>query len=64
MRTIAQERASKITLRNCSKEVGGGGQYKYDFSEGGCVQSKAHFWQQVAAGHKEQMSPIMILLLF
>ena len=35
MRTIAQETAFHIALRNCSKEVGvEGGQYTCDFDEG------------------------------
>ena len=39
MRTIAQETASQMALRNCSK--GGGGSVIYDFSEGGtCSQAR------------------------
>lgn len=34
----------------------------YDFSEGGAV--KHTFWQRLAAGHEEQMSPLIILVLF
>lgn len=40
MRTMAQEISSPIALRNCSKEVGGGGRYICDFGEGGmCSQA-------------------------
>ena len=35
MRTAASETVPQITLRNCSKEVGGGGQYICDFGERG-----------------------------
>ena len=31
MRIAARETASRIALRNCSKEAGGKGEYIYDF---------------------------------
>ena len=64
MRTTAQEMAFRRALRNCSKEVGEG-QYICDFSEGGVHAIKhIQFLQKVAASHKEQVSPFMILVLF
>ena len=63
MRTIDLETASQVVLRNCSKEVRGKVRIIYDFSEGGtCI--KHTFWQRLAASHEEQMSPLMILVLF
>ena len=41
MRTIAEETAFQIALRNCSKEAGGKVSVLYDFSEGG-ARSQAH----------------------
>lgn len=35
LRTVTQETASHIALRNCSEEVGRGAQWIYDFGEGG-----------------------------
>lgn len=35
LRTVTQETASHIDLRNCSEEVGRGAQCIYDFGEGG-----------------------------
>ena len=40
---------------------GGGGQCKYDFGER--YEIKHSFQQKVAASHKEQVSPLMILIL-
>ena len=59
MRTIAQETAFQIALRNYSEEVGEvsiymiGGWWKW-WGEG-YVQSNT-FWQKVVPSHKEQMS--------
>ena len=47
VRTIAQETASQIALRDCSKEVGVGareGQYVCDFVKGKCMQSSTWFF--------------------
>ena len=41
-----------------------GGQYICDFSERGIYAIKHTFLQKVAASHEEQMSPLMILVLF
>ena len=53
-RTVAQGTASQIALQSCSREVS--------------VEVKPSFWQKfpekVAAGYEEQMSPLMILVLF
>ena len=46
MRTEAWERA----LRNCSKEVGGEGQYICDFGEGGVHAVKHICFQKVSTG--------------
>ena len=64
MRTIARETAFQIALRSCSEEVAGEGQYICDFGEGRVHAIKHTFLQKVAASHKEQMSPLMILVLF
>ena len=44
MRTIAWEVASQIALRNCSEELGVGGEESIycDLGEGGDVQSSTH----------------------
>ena len=63
MRTRALETASQRSLRNCSEEVGGRSVYIYDLAKG--VHAIKHsFWQKVAASREEQMSPLMILVLF
>ena len=64
MRTIAREAAPQIALRNCSKEEVGEGQYICDFGEGVFVKISTHFFEKVLASHEEQMSPVMILVLF
>ena len=65
MRTIAWETAFQMALRNCSEEVGGKVSVIYDFSEGGGVHTVKHtLWQALSASHEEQMSPLMILVLF
>ena len=56
MRTIAQEAAFQIALRNCSEERGKG-QSICDFGEGGVHAIKHTFLQKVTASHEEQMSP-------
>ena len=55
MRTIAQEAASQIALKNCSKEVVGEGQYKCDFGKGQYMQSRSYFLQ-ISVSHEEQLS--------
>lgn len=63
MRTMAQEISSPIALRNCSKEVGGGvGIYVILVKE--VCAAKHTSRQKVPAGHKEQMSPSRISMLF
>ena len=63
MRTIAWETAFQISLRNCSREVGGRSMlYMTLVKEGRAV--KHTFWQRLAASHEEQMPPLMILVLF
>ena len=57
MRSIAQETAPQIALRNFSKEVGGRSVYICDFGEGGVHAIKHIFSQKVATSHKEQSSP-------
>ena len=46
MRIIARETVFQIALRNCSKEVGGGGQYICDFGEGGVRTIKHIFFPE------------------
>ena len=66
MRTADRETASQTALRNCSKEVAGKVRVICDFSEGGWGGRavKHAFWQRLVAGHEEQMSPSMTLVLF
>ena len=70
MRTAAQATASQMALRTRSKEV------REEVSVHVILVKGTHavkhtFWQrvaashkEVAAGHEEQMSPLMILVLF
>ena len=64
MRTVVQEIAAQIKLRNNFKEIRGEGSVTYDFSKGGVRAVRHEFWERLAAGHKEQMSSLMILGLF
>ena len=64
MRTIAQETAFQIALRNCSKEVGGQLRIHVILVKGEYVQSSTYFLQKVSASlvkvtasHEEQTSP-------
>ena len=70
MTTVAQEIASQIALRKCSKEMGAGGEvstYIYIYMilvKGECMQSSTHFFAEVSASiikvsasHEEQLSP-------
>ena len=63
MRTIAQQTAFQIALRNCSREVAGRSVLYMMLVEGGCAV-KHTCWQRLAASHEEQMSPLMILVLY
>ena len=63
MGTITRERASQIALRNCSKEIRGRS-VLYMILVKGVRAVKLTFWQKLAAGHEEHMSPLMILVLF
>ena len=54
MKIIAQETASQIALKNCSREAEGEGQYICDFSEGGVYAIRYIFLQKVSASHGEQ----------
>ena len=63
MRTVVQEVAFEIALRNHS-EVVGNVSYVCDFGEGGGTCKQAHILQKVATSfvkvtdsHEEQMSP-------
>lgn len=63
MRTVAQETAFAIALRSCS---GGSGELSiiYDFS-GRQVRAFRHtFRQRLDASQEEQMSLLMIVVLF
>ena len=66
IRLIAWETASQIALRNRSEEVGGGQGVSVHmwFRWRGIRAIKHTFWQKVAASHEEQMSLLMILVLF
>ena len=50
-------------LRNWSKEVGGGVSIYVTLVKGARAV-KHTCWQRLAASHEEQMSPLMILVLF
>ena len=63
MRTVAWEMASQIALRNCSEEVGGKVSIPSILVKGVRVV-KHTFWQRLAPSPKEQMSLLMILVLF
>ena len=63
MRSIAWETASQIALRNCSKKVRGEvGMYMILVKRTRAI--KHAFWQKVAASHEEQLSLLVILVLF
>ena len=64
MRTIARETASQIAPRNCSEEVAAGEVSPYVVLVKGVHEIRHTFWQKVAASHEEQMSSLMILVLF
>ena len=64
MRTIAQETAFQIALRNCYKEVGGKVSIYVILVKGAYMQSSTYFLQKISASlvkvtasHEEQMSP-------
>ena len=48
MKTVAWKTVPQITLRNCSKEARGKGQYICDFSEGRKYASKHILFQKVS----------------
>ena len=56
MRTVAQETASQIALRNCSKEVGGKVCIYVILVKGEYMQSSTYFLKNVAASYEEQTS--------
>ena len=62
MKTITPDTTSQKALRNCSEDVAWMVSIIYDFSETGGSCNQAQFWQRLAASHKEQMSPLMILV--
>ena len=63
MRTIAWETASQIALRNSSEEVGRNS-VLYMILVKGVHAVKHTFLARLAASHKEQMSLLIILVLF
>ena len=70
MRTVAQETAFQIALRNCSEEVGEGSALYMILAKGVHVVKRT-FWQRpaarlvkVTASLQEQTAPLMILVLF
>ena len=70
MRTIAQETASQIVLRDCTKEAVGSSICTILVKEGIHI-IKHTLWQKVATSHKkvaashmEQMFSLMILVIF
>ena len=63
MRTMAWETASRIVLRNCSKEVGRVSIDVILVKREESMQSNIYL-QEVSASHEEQTSPRRILVLF
>ena len=63
MRIIAQEAASQIALRNCSRLVGGRSMLHVILVKRGTC-SEHTVWQRLAACQEGQMSPLTILVLF
>lgn len=63
MRTIAQETASQVGLRNCSEDVGGRSLLHMILVKG-ALAVKHIFWQRLAASHAEHVSSLMIVPLF
>ena len=71
LKTITWETVSQIALRNCSEEVRGEVCIYVIWEIGVICANKHIFWLKVTAGHKkvgarqeEQMSPLIILVLF
>jgi len=62
-RTKAQETAFQIALRNHYQEAGGKVSVIYDLSDG-LSTVKLTFYQRLAASHREQVSPFMMLSFF
>ena len=52
MRTIAQETAFQISVRNCSKEVGGKVSVYVILVYGEYTQSSTYFLQKVSSSHE------------
>ena len=57
MRTIAQETAFQIALRNCSKEKGQKVSMYLILVKRDYIQSSTYFLEKVTSSHEEQMSP-------
>ena len=62
MRTAAQEIASQITLRNCSKDLGGKDSIYVTLAKGEDIQSSTYlfvesfYWSYEAAASQEKQS--------
>ena len=63
MRIIAWETASQIALETAPKRQGGCS-VLYMISVRGVPAVEHTFWQRLAASHEEQMSPLVISVLF
>ena len=63
MRTAAQEAASQIALRDCSKAALGESQYKVLVKEGFNTMKHSSY-KRFSAGHEELISPLRDLELF
>ena len=57
LRTAAQEAASQIALRDCSKATVGGSQYIQGFGEGGVQYHEALILQKLFISREDLMSP-------
>ena len=60
MRTIAQEIASQVGLRNCSEDVGGRSLLHMILVKG-ALAFKHIFWQRLATRYAEHVSSLMII---
>lgn len=59
---MTQQTVAEVLLRSCSGEMGGEANTSVLLK--GVPAAKHTFWQEVAAHHKEGVSPFMIFVLF
>ena len=64
MRTVAQEIAFQIALRNCSKEVGERSVLYMILVKEAYMQLSTHFGRGLLLSREKEASSVMILMLF